>query len=301
MTSPHGAVGYARGRVDYEGNQGGNMSRIKRSMVFMVAVGAVALASAAPAAAQLSLTISNPRVEEAPITFTASGTARPADSRGESQDYLQGAIVPQAPSCPAGQDEFGNIPGAVLPTFADTPTGPFNDTYQFNPSDDDLVAGSYLDCVYLIDRASGSTLESAQMPFTVRKAYAQVRVLGVTRHMRFGYDILGQPWANISFLVRASVEVPGRELRIGIERPGQHRACTGDLNFADAGSTDTSHYALSAGAARNYRIRMGLWVPSGPFPYGRRVRVCAMVTVYDNYSNTYLVEALSQMTMLIRR
>src|SRR4029077_6725976 len=103
----------------------------------------------------LSLSISSPRIEGTPITFTASGVAAgPID--GESTDFLAGALIhPQKP-CPAGgADTYGDIPGTVVTTFDAFPVGPFDVSAHVTPtglSPQSLLAGDWRECVYLQDR-----------------------------------------------------------------------------------------------------------------------------------------------------
>ena len=261
------------------------------------------LTGAAAADAQLSLSISSPRIEVAPITFTASGVAAGPVSDGESTDFLAGAVIRRSATCPpGGADEFGSIPNAVLTTFNAFPIGPFDVRAVVKPTGDSpegLVAGAWRECVYLQDRESNAVTDFGQEDFTVRKAHASIRVSSMPRHVRFHFDLEGRAIATVTFVVRASSEVPLRTVTVGIDPPGKPRPCTADLHTAHAGISDP--YRIKLGPARTYRIRTGTVFPAGPAPYGRRVRVCAVVGSTDPHPDAQVLEGQADPNWLISR
>jgi len=271
-----------------------------------LAVGVViagVLVGAAAANAKLSLTISSPRIEVAPITFGASGVAAGPVSDGESTDFLTGAVVRRSAPCPpGGADDFGDVPGTVITTFNAFPTGPFNVRAVARPTGDSpegLVAGNWRECVYLQDRASNAVTDSGQEDFTVRQAHVSIRVTGMPRHVGFFFDLQGRANATATFVVRASSEVPLRTVTVGIDPPGKSRPCTADLRSARAGIS--SPYRIKLGPARTYRIRTRTVFPAGPAPYGQRVRVCAVLGSADPHPEAQVLEGLADPNWLIRR
>ncbi len=261
------------------------------------------LSVTATAAAQLSLSISSPRIEVAPITFTAGGVAAGPVSDGESTDFLAGAVIRRSATCPpGGADEFGNIPGTVITTFDAFPTGPFNVHTVVKPTGDSpagLPAGDWRECVYVQDRASNAVSGFGQEDFTIRKAHVSIRVSSMPRHVRFFFDSQGRANATVTFVVRASSEVPLRTVTVGIDPPGKPRPCTADLHTARAGIS--SAYRIKRGPARTYRIRTRTVFAPGPAPYGRRVRVCAVVGATDPHPDAQVLEGLADPNWSIQR
>jgi hypothetical protein len=153
--------------------------------------------------------------------------------------------------------------------------------------------------VYLQDRVSNAVTAFGQEDFTVRKAHVSVRMSGVPRHVRFSVDSLGRPLATVTFVVRASSEVPLRTVTVGIDPPGQPRPCTADLHTARAGAS--SAYRIKLGPALAYRIRTDLVFPAGRPPYGRRVRVCAVIGFTDPHSEQQVLEGAADASWLVRR
>jgi hypothetical protein len=271
-----------------------------------VAVGVVTagvLAGAAAADARLSLSISSPRIEVAPIAFAASGVAAGPVSDGESTDFLTGAVIRPSATCPpGGADDFGSVPGAVITTFDAFPVGPFNVRTVVKPTGDSpegLLAGGWRECVYLQDRASNAVTGFGQEDFTVRKAHVSIRMSSMPRHVRFVFDLQGRANATVTFVVRASSQVPLRTVTVGIDPPGKPRTCTADLHTARAGIS--SPYRIKLGRARTYRIRTRTVFPAGPAPYGRRVRVCAVLGVTDPHPDGQALEGLADPSWLIQR
>ncbi|MGH2867132.1 MAG: hypothetical protein ACRDNK_06125 [Solirubrobacteraceae bacterium] len=264
----------------------------------MAAAAVLAAAPGARADGPLSLAISSPRIEEAPITFSASGVAPGADSFGESIDYLKGAVLPQTLSCPPGPDDFDKIPGSILDTLDAFPIGSFNVNYLFTPRDGDLVGGDYRECAYLVDRATNSTMVSSQEEFAVRKPQVRLRVLRMPSHMRFSYDSIGRPVAHLTFLVRASAEVADRNLLLSFRRTSS--PCTGNPDRSEFGGVDVPP-RVKPGPARIYRLHPFLVMHPGPFPYGRRIRACVAVAYYQDSSNAYLPEGGASATLQIHR
>jgi hypothetical protein len=251
--------------------------------------------SSASADGGLSLSISTPRIEGAPITFTASGVAA-GRVDGQSMDYVMGAVIRQHRRCPAGgADLSGEIPGTVVTTVHAFPSGPFDVSARVVPSGLDaqtLFAGDWRECVYLQDRQSNAVIASGQEDFVVRTAHVSVHVLNVPRHIHFYTDLQGRPNANTTFVVRARTPEALRTVQIGVESPGQHLPCTGDVHTAHAGQSNT--YRLKTGPARTYRIRTSLVFKAGRPPYGKRVRLCAVVAY------AYHLERAAETSFVIR-
>ncbi|MGH3260676.1 MAG: hypothetical protein ACRDNS_01640 [Trebonia sp.] len=89
-----------------------------------MAVAALAAAPGAQAGEPPTLTISSPRVQGGPITFTGSGVAPPRDSEGYSQDFVAGGVIPQRRQCAAGGNrDDGVIPGSAIDTVGGFPAG----------------------------------------------------------------------------------------------------------------------------------------------------------------------------------
>jgi hypothetical protein len=272
----------------------------------LMAIGGLTGTATASAGSGLSLSISSPRIEGAPITFTASGVAG-GSTEGESNDFLLGAVLHQSSPCPSGgADEFDAIPGGVVQTLDAFPIGPFDLSARVTPSGNaagtnaaDLLAGAWRECVYLEDRDTDDVVASGQMDFTTRKAHVAVRVLAAPRHVKFAYDPLGRPLATETFVVRARSEVPMRTVQIGIERPGQHLACTGDMRDAKVGLSNP--YRVTAGPARTYRVSTTFLFPAGPMPYGKRVRVCAVLAYASPDENgDHYLEGAAVTSMVLR-
>ena len=160
-------------------------------------------------------------------------------------------------------------------------------------------ADDWRECVYLQDRESNAVSGFGQEDFTVRKAHVNIRVSGMPRHVRFFFDLQGRPNATVTFVVRASSEVPLRTVALGIDPPGKPRSCTADLHTARAGIS--SAYRVKLGPARTYRIRMRTVFPAGAAPYGRRVRVCAVLGSTDPHPDAQVLEGLADPTWLIQR
>jgi hypothetical protein len=264
----------------------------------LVVVLLLGLAPGAGAQESLSLASSSPAIEENPITFTATGTASSTTVRGDSTEYVRGAVLPQRLPCPAGPDEGGEIAGSVFDTFTAFPTGPFDLTYRYRPGGRDLVAGDYHECGYIVDRESNSTTVSADQAFTVRRPAVTLRIGQLPPHFHFHYDTIGRPIASVVIPIRASVEVPGREILVRFKRAGA--SCAGNPESNDFGGTDHGPRP-KAGPARTYRSHPDLVMHPGPFPYGRRLRVCVFVAYYEDAINRYLSEGVAKTTMLIRR
>jgi hypothetical protein len=257
----------------------------------------------ASAGGGLSLSISTPRIEGAPIMFTASGVAAGAFSDGESTDFLQGAVIHQDKPCPGGgADTFGDIPGTVVTTVDVFPIGPFDVRSRVVPTGVDaqtLLAGNWRECVYLQDRDTNAVTDSAQEDFIVRRAHVSAHVLSVPRHLHFYHDTLGRPNAMATFVVRARAEVALRTVEILVEGPGQHRPCVDDMNPHRGGASNPLR--VTTGPARTYRLRTEFLFNAGRPPYGQRLRVCAIVAYRDPNEETLTPEGAAQTSFVVRR
>ena len=190
----------------------------------------------------------------------------------------------------------------MITTFNAFPIGSFNVRVVLKPtgdSPDGLLAGDWRECVYLQDRESNAVTGFGQEEFTVRKAHVAIRMISMPRHVRFSVDTIGRPIATVTFVVRASSEVPLRTVTAGLDTPGKPRPCTADLHTARAGGS--SAYRIKPGPARTYRIRTLAVFPAGPAPYGRRARVCAVLGFTDPHSETQALEAVADPNWSIRR
>jgi hypothetical protein len=270
--------------------------------VALMAIGGLSVPAAAVATGGLTLSISMPRIEGNPMTFTAQGIAGPAID-GDSSDFLYGGLISQKRACPAEGSYYGNeLPNQVAPTLNAFPIGPFNVSQRVTPTGvdaQDLLTGKWRECAYLQDRSSNAVIATGQEDFTVRNAHVSARILSGPRHIHFTFDILGRPLATVTFVVRASAEVAFRTLQIGVEKPGQRRACTGDMSTATAG--ESNMYRVRTGAARRYRVRTDLIFPAGRAPFGRRVRVCTVVSYNSPADTGQHLETAAISTLTIRR
>jgi hypothetical protein len=271
--------------------------------VALMATGAFSGTSSAVAGGGLSLSISSPRIEGMPTTFTASGVAAGAVADGESADFLIGAVFPRNRSCPpGGDDSYGQVPGSVLRTIDAFPIGSFNVSTRIRPTGNDamdLLAGDWRECVYLQDRVTNAVVAFAQEEFTTRKAHAGVHMAGLPRHIAFFYDSIGRPNATTTFVLRARSELGLRTVQVGIEKPGQRLPCTADMRTATAG--DSQPYRVKPGATRTYRVRTDLVFPVGKAPYGKHVRVCAIVAYNNSTTGNAVLEAAAVSRLVIRR
>ncbi|MGH3260677.1 MAG: hypothetical protein ACRDNS_01645, partial [Trebonia sp.] len=101
---------------------------------------------------------------------------------------------------------------------------------------------------------------------------------------------MGRPTASVGFVVRAATELTdGRTLQVGVEPPGENRACV-RLEDPLGGLTGSGFYRLRSTRSRTYRIRTVVLARPGPMPYGKRARVCATLAYYEPLSGTYVVE-----------
>lgn len=267
-----------------------------------VLLAVLALSASAQAQPALSLSVSSPRIEGAPITFTVAGIAAGEVRDGESTEFLQGAVLRANQSCPTGgADSYGDIPHAFAETFHAFPTGPFRLTYRMRPNGIDpqtLPAGKWHECVYLQDRGSNAVVTSAEQAFTVRKPHVRVALKRpLPRHINLHRDSIGRPTGFALFTVRARVELPGRRLQVIVARPESHKSCAELLR----GYSMADGLRLSSGGARTYRVHVPLVFRKGPMPYGRRVRVCAMVHIQDPRHGTDLIEGSARSRLLLRR
>ncbi len=248
--------------------------------------------------------VSKPRIEGAPITFTASGVA-PGPVDGESTDFLQGAVIHQYKSCPPGGANIsGDIPGTVVSTVHAFPTGSFDKSARVAPTGLDpqsLVAGKWRECVYLQDRGTNAVTAFAQEDFTVRRAHVGVHVVKVPRHLDFHDDPQGRPNAVGTVVVRARAEVPLRTVQILVQAPGERRSCLQDLTHSHYGGISIQSHRIKAGRARAYRLRTQFVFKAGAPPYGKRVRVCAIVGYNDPTAEALIPEGLAQSRVVIRR
>ncbi len=256
------------------------------------------------AAGGMSLSISTPRIEGAPVTFNASGVAAGAvDPFGDSTDFVQGAVIPRSRPCPpGGADTFGHIPGTVVTTLDAFPIGQFNLSARVVPTGEDpqtLLAGNWRECVYLQDRDTNAVSASAQEDFTVRRAHVSAHVLSVPRHIHFNIDPLGRPTAMATFVVRARAEVALRAVEIVVEAPRQHLPCVEDMNPHRGGLSNPRR--VTTGPARTYRLRTEFLFNAGRAPYGQRLRVCAIVAYRDPNEETLTPEGAAQTSFLVRR
>lgn len=250
----------------------------------------------------LSLSISSPRIEGTPITFTASGVAA-GPIEGESTDFLAGAVIhPQKP-CPAGgADTYGDIPGTVVTTFDAFPVGPFDVSAHVTPtglSPQSLLAGDWRECVYLQDRDTNAVVTSAQEDFSVRRAHVSVRILSVPRHIHFYYDTLGRPNAFATFVVRASSEAALRTVQIGVGGPGQNLQCTANMDPHRGGVS--GQYRITTGPASTYKVRTDFLFNAGRPPYGARLHVCAVVAYRFPSEDTFALEGAARTSFVARR
>ena len=268
--------------------------------------GAVVLLAAPSASADggLSLSISTPRIEGAPITFTATGVAAgAADSFGDSTDFLAGAVIHQDKSCPAGgADTYGNIPGTVVDTFDAFPIGPFDVSAVVTPTGvnaQSLLGGDWRECVYLQDRDTNAVITSAQEDFTARTGHDSVRVLSVPHHVHLVIDPLGRPTGFATFVVRAGAEVALRIVQVVVQGPGTHLPCADDMNPHRGGVS--TQLRVETGPARSYRLRTEFLFSAGSPPYGKRLRVCAIVSYRDPDEQTLTPEGVAQTSFVLRR